>query len=158
MATELRTNVQSEREEQPTTVADVNQPLLIRGTSNTLTVDSENNLPSSSHGPVIRWAEGTVDNEFMGKKKSNCCCIYEKPRKWNESSSSSSDYSDHSSSDDNDDINKQSTHKNTHCTEHCRGHTKRCFRKKKNNKDTNLENFDKPTSSSSDFNPNGLCS
>ncbi|CAH8642738.1 unnamed protein product [Schistosoma rodhaini] len=156
MATELRTNVKAEREEQPATVADVNQPLLIRGTSNTQTIDNENNLPSSSHGPAIHWAEGTVDNEFMGKKKSSCCCIYEKPRKWNESSSSS-DSSD-PSSDDNDDTNKQNINKHTHCTEHCRGHTKRCFRKKKNNKDSNSENFEKPTPSSSDFNPNGLCS
>lgn len=30
-------------------------------------------------GPRVRWSEGTVDNEFMNKKKSKCCCIYTKP-------------------------------------------------------------------------------
>lgn len=30
-------------------------------------------------GPRVRWTEGTIDNEFMNKKKSKCCCIYTKP-------------------------------------------------------------------------------
>lgn len=30
-------------------------------------------------GPRVRWTEGTVDNEFMNKKKSKCCCVYTKP-------------------------------------------------------------------------------
>ncbi|CAF2773020.1 unnamed protein product [Rotaria sp. Silwood2] len=30
-------------------------------------------------GPRVRWSEGTVDNEYMNKKKSKCCCIYTKP-------------------------------------------------------------------------------
>ncbi|CAF1217393.1 unnamed protein product [Rotaria magnacalcarata] len=29
-------------------------------------------------GPRVRWSEGTVDNEYMNKKKSKCCCIYTK--------------------------------------------------------------------------------
>ncbi|XP_049872221.1 E3 ubiquitin-protein ligase PPP1R11-like [Pectinophora gossypiella] len=35
----------------------------------------------------VVWTEDTVDNENMNKKKSKCCCIYEKPRKFDESSS-----------------------------------------------------------------------
>ncbi|WVQ80787.1 hypothetical protein IAT38_002892 [Cryptococcus sp. DSM 104549] len=44
----------------------------------------------------VVWSEGTVDNEGMGKKKSKICCIYHKPRPYDESSSdeSSSDESD----------------------------------------------------------------
>jgi protein phosphatase 1 regulatory subunit 11 len=30
-------------------------------------------------GPRVRWAEETIDNEYMNKKKSKCCCIYTKP-------------------------------------------------------------------------------
>lgn len=41
-----------------------------------------------SSEPRVRWAEDTIDNEFMGKKKSKCCCIYKKPRKWDEDSDS----------------------------------------------------------------------
>eukprot|EP01083_Nonionella_stella_P055065 145324_1 len=43
----------------------------------------------------VRWDPNTIDNEFMNKKKSNKCCIYHKPRRWDESdteSDSSSDY------------------------------------------------------------------
>lgn len=39
----------------------------------------------------VRWAAQTVDNEFMGKYKSKCCCIYKKPKKWNEDSDDDSD-------------------------------------------------------------------
>lgn len=35
----------------------------------------------------VQWSTETVDNEHMNKKKSKCCCIYEKPRKFGESSS-----------------------------------------------------------------------
>lgn len=37
----------------------------------------------------VQWDESTVDNEFMGKKTSKCCCIYSKPRIFGESSSDS---------------------------------------------------------------------
>jgi len=37
----------------------------------------------------VKWTEGTVDNEHLNRKKSKCCCIYEKPRKFGESSSES---------------------------------------------------------------------
>ena len=42
----------------------------------------------------VSWSEETVDNEFMGKKKSKKCCIYRKPRQWDESSSDESNSSD----------------------------------------------------------------
>lgn len=39
----------------------------------------------------VQWTQGTVDNEHMNKKKSKCCCIYEKPKNFGESSSEDSD-------------------------------------------------------------------
>nr|XP_034184464.1 E3 ubiquitin-protein ligase PPP1R11 isoform X1 [Osmia lignaria] len=39
----------------------------------------------------VQWTQGTVDNEHMNKKKSKCCCIYEKSRTFGESSSEDSD-------------------------------------------------------------------
>ena len=42
----------------------------------------------------VQWQEGVVDNEFMGKKSSKCCCIYSKPHKFNESDSDSDSNSD----------------------------------------------------------------
>ncbi|VDQ14919.1 unnamed protein product, partial [Trichobilharzia regenti] len=95
----------------------------------TTTTDNVDSTPSTSRGPAIRWVDGTIDNEFMGRKKSNCCCIYEKPRRWNESSSSSSSSS--SDSEHNSDKDKQQKRKHVHCTDNCRGHTRRCYRKKK---------------------------
>lgn len=37
----------------------------------------------------VQWEEGVVDNEFMGKKSSKCCCIYAKPHKFGESDTES---------------------------------------------------------------------
>eukprot|EP00933_Yihiella_yeosuensis_P076334 TRINITY_DN86060_c0_g1_i1.p1 TRINITY_DN86060_c0_g1~~TRINITY_DN86060_c0_g1_i1.p1 ORF type:complete len:158 (+),score=29.45 TRINITY_DN86060_c0_g1_i1:99-572(+) len=37
----------------------------------------------------VTWAQDTVDNEHMNKKKSKKCCIYSKPREFGESSSES---------------------------------------------------------------------
>lgn len=58
---------------------------------------------SSSSGPTtqilqlrepednrVQWTDDTIDNENMGKMKSNKCCIYRKPRAFGESSSESS--------------------------------------------------------------------
>merc|ERR1711879_603551 len=44
----------------------------------------------------VKWAEGTVDNEFLGRKKSKKCCIFHKKRQWDESDSESSEDSDDS--------------------------------------------------------------
>lgn len=59
----------------------------------------------------VQWATNTVDNEFLNKKKSKCCCVYEKPRNWNESSS--------------EDENEDKDCKN------CRGHRKTDYNKSK---------------------------
>lgn len=45
-------------------------------------------------GQRVVWKEDVVDNEGAGKKKSKICCIYHKPRRWDESSDESSDDSD----------------------------------------------------------------
>lgn len=45
----------------------------------------------------VTWAEGTVDNENCGKRKSKKCCIFKKRREFGESSSSEDD-TDHASS------------------------------------------------------------
>lgn len=45
----------------------------------------------------VRWAEGTVDNENCGKKKSKKCCIFKKRREFGESSSSE-DETEHATS------------------------------------------------------------
>lgn len=46
----------------------------------------------------VAWTENTVDNEKLGRKSSKICCIYHKPRNFDESSSE-----DSSSSSDSDD-------------------------------------------------------
>ncbi|CAL2038069.1 unnamed protein product [Caenorhabditis brenneri] len=45
--------------------------------------------PSTSERRHVVWATETVDNEGMGKKKSKCCCIYKKPKNWQDESSDS---------------------------------------------------------------------
>lgn len=49
----------------------------------------------------VQWTTETVDNEHMNKKKSKCCCQYQKPRMFGESSSE----------DEDDDCNSCSGHK-----------------------------------------------
>ncbi|EMD31466.1 hypothetical protein CERSUDRAFT_119686 [Gelatoporia subvermispora B] len=44
--------------------------------------------------PRVVWREDVVDNEGAGKKSSKICCIYHKPRKFDESSSEESSDSD----------------------------------------------------------------
>lgn len=43
----------------------------------------------SRSGRRVVWTADTIDNEDMNKRKSKCCCIYEKPREFGESSSDS---------------------------------------------------------------------
>ncbi|CAL1537148.1 unnamed protein product [Lymnaea stagnalis] len=69
--------------------------------------------------PKVKWSTDTIDNEFMGKKKSKCCCIYEKPKVFGESESSSSDEEDEG------------------CTPHCRGHKKKCYRHRPHGQEPN---------------------
>lgn len=37
----------------------------------------------------VKWRTDTIDNEGMGKKSSKCCCVYQKPHGFGESSSDS---------------------------------------------------------------------
>lgn len=48
----------------------------------------------------VRWRTDTVDNEFLGRKSSKICCIYHKPKGYDESSSESESDSSASSFDD----------------------------------------------------------
>ncbi|KAJ1722556.1 Type 1 phosphatases regulator ypi1, partial [Coemansia erecta] len=41
--------------------------------------------------PRVQWAEDTVDNEGLGRKKSKVCCIFRKQRAFGESDSDESD-------------------------------------------------------------------
>ncbi|KAK0416447.1 hypothetical protein QR680_012491 [Steinernema hermaphroditum] len=59
-------------------------------------------LRNAEDRPRVTWTADTVDNEHMGRLKSNCCCIYVKPRKWDDPSTWEQDENE---------------------TEHCRGHT-----------------------------------
>lgn len=52
-------------------------------------------LPSQRRQPRVQWQENVIDNEGLGRKKSKVCCIYNKPKAFDESS----DESDHSDSD-----------------------------------------------------------
>ncbi|KAG2351873.1 phosphatase inhibitor-domain-containing protein, partial [Suillus spraguei] len=42
----------------------------------------------------VAWDEDVIDNEGCGKKKSKICCIYHKPRRFDESSEEESSGSD----------------------------------------------------------------
>lgn len=58
-------------------------------------------------GPVedrrVRWGADVIDNEGLGRKKSKVCCIYHRPRAYDESSSDDSDSSSDDDSDASDD-------------------------------------------------------
>ncbi|KAM3728835.1 Uncharacterized protein ACO02O_05366 [Dirofilaria immitis] len=94
------------RENQQTnnsTVTVVEQPI-----DPTIAVQQLTLSPDLSREPRVRWSADTVDNEFLGRYKSKCCCIYKKSKKWDESSDSGSD---------------------SDCeTDHCRGHVEKRFR------------------------------
>lgn len=42
----------------------------------------------------VSWDAETVDNEHLNKKKSKCCCIYTKPRKFGEADEDENKHSD----------------------------------------------------------------
>ncbi|KZS92529.1 hypothetical protein SISNIDRAFT_117348 [Sistotremastrum niveocremeum HHB9708] len=44
---------------------------------------------SRRQGPRVAWKAEVIDNEGMGKKKSKICCIYHKPKRFDESSDES---------------------------------------------------------------------
>ncbi|PIC44083.1 hypothetical protein B9Z55_004576 [Caenorhabditis nigoni] len=70
-------------------------------------------LRSTNPRPHVTWGASVVDNEHMGRLKSNCCCIYTPPRRWDDPSTWEPE---------------------EHETEHCRGHTLP-EKKKKEDKD-----------------------
>lgn len=49
--------------------------------------------PKNNHKQVS-WDVHAVDNEHLNKKKSKCCCIYEKPKKFGEPDEDESNESD----------------------------------------------------------------
>ncbi|ELQ35612.1 hypothetical protein OOU_Y34scaffold00697g11 [Pyricularia oryzae Y34] len=57
----------------------------------------------ASSGPSVRWAEGVVDNEGLGRKSSKVCCIYHPTKPVGESSDESSSDSSSDSGTDSDD-------------------------------------------------------
>ncbi|TFY61084.1 hypothetical protein EVG20_g7191 [Dentipellis fragilis] len=48
--------------------------------------------------PTVAWVEDVVDNEMLGRKKTKICCIYHKPKNFDESSDEDSSDSDSDSS------------------------------------------------------------
>uniref|UniRef100_A0AC35UAJ9 Protein phosphatase 1 regulatory subunit 11 n=1 Tax=Rhabditophanes sp. KR3021 TaxID=114890 RepID=A0AC35UAJ9_9BILA len=110
MATQPGNNCQNctetETEQQTTsTTASTVAPLILRLSAN----------PGTSTTPNVTWSENTVDNENLNRKKSKCCCIFKKTKRWDESSSDS----------DEDE------------TEHCKGHVE----KKKENSHKYCDGF-----------------
>ncbi|KAI5857131.1 phosphatase inhibitor-domain-containing protein [Tricharina praecox] len=87
-------------------------------------------------GPIedrrVRWDQDVVDNEGMGKKSSKVCCIYARPRAYDESSSEEDSSSDESSSDESDDSANHNHHNHNHsrCGGRGHGHKKASVRRK----------------------------
>nr|XP_006117340.1 E3 ubiquitin-protein ligase PPP1R11 [Pelodiscus sinensis] len=60
------------------------------GGSRPLTIKLRKRKPDKK----VEWSSDTVDNEHLGRRSSKCCCIYEKPRAFGESSTESEDEDD----------------------------------------------------------------
>lgn len=61
---------------------------------------------SKNNNKQVSWDAHTVDNEHLNKKKSKCCCIYKKPKKFGDP--------DESDESDNDECDSCMGKKNTH--------------------------------------------
>jgi protein phosphatase 1 regulatory subunit 11 len=46
-------------------------------------------LQKRKNSKKVVFTDDTVDNEHLNRKKSKCCCIYEKPKQFDESESES---------------------------------------------------------------------
>ncbi|XP_048472701.1 E3 ubiquitin-protein ligase PPP1R11 [Rhincodon typus] len=68
-----------------TETVDGNQPADVENRSITI------KLRKRKTNKKVEWTSDTVDNEHLGRRSSKCCCIYEKPRAFGESSSESED-------------------------------------------------------------------
>ncbi|KAI0715815.1 phosphatase inhibitor-domain-containing protein [Cerioporus squamosus] len=79
-----------------------NQPREEAQTDEPTTVGALRLRGVARHRQRVVWREDVVDNEGAGKKKSKICCIYHRPKQFDESSSSdeSSDSDSDSHSDD----------------------------------------------------------
>ncbi|XP_015591753.1 E3 ubiquitin-protein ligase PPP1R11 [Cephus cinctus] len=85
----METSVMAAQSSSQTQTETVLEGDVIDGTQDVPTVRLRLRKPKSSK--KVQWTQGTVDNEHMNKKKSKCCCIYEKPKSFGESSSEDSD-------------------------------------------------------------------
>jgi len=65
--------------------------LRLRGGPRMATTNKNGSKNKSKDGQRVAWNEDVVDNEGCGKKKSKICCIYHRPRRFDESSSSESE-------------------------------------------------------------------
>ncbi|KAL1940184.1 hypothetical protein VTO73DRAFT_9135 [Trametes versicolor] len=72
--------------------------------------------------PRVVWREDVVDNEGAGKKKSKICCIYHKPRQFDESSSDESSDDDSDSSYDSRAPRRHRGHDHDHDHDHNHNH------------------------------------
>lgn len=75
----------------------------------------------------VSWTADTVDNEFMNKKKSKCCCQYHKPKMWDESTDEDENYEE---------------------CDHCKGHRKSDYNSKRDKENCRHKSVDEGTSSS----------
>lgn len=55
----------------------------------TETEKGEKTKPKKLARKQVSWTQETVDNEYLGKKKSKCCCVYVKPKRFGESDTES---------------------------------------------------------------------
>ncbi|KAI1732839.1 protein phosphatase inhibitor domain-containing protein [Ditylenchus destructor] len=76
-------------------------PLVLRLRSLPSVTQQKEHEPEKSQRRVT-FTSDTIDNEHLGRFKSNCCCIYVKPRVWDDPTTWEQDENE---------------------TEHCRGHT-----------------------------------
>ncbi|KZV94730.1 hypothetical protein EXIGLDRAFT_748504 [Exidia glandulosa HHB12029] len=100
-----------------TTPVTQTRPAVVQDGSRTITTTASEPVASTSSDPApspsgvlrlrggprstprVTWSEDIVDNEGCGKKSSKICCIYHKPRKFDESSDESDSDSDASDCD-----------------------------------------------------------
>ncbi|KAL8293025.1 hypothetical protein RQP46_000719 [Phenoliferia psychrophenolica] len=70
----------------------------------------------------VQWEDDVVDNEFLGRKKSKICCIYHKPKAFDESSDDESDSSCGSNDSRNGQARSSRPHSHPHHHAHDHGH------------------------------------
>ncbi|XP_028912357.1 E3 ubiquitin-protein ligase PPP1R11-like isoform X1 [Ornithorhynchus anatinus] len=69
------------------TVTETTVPCTTEPENRSLTIKLRKRKPDKK----VEWSSDTVDNEHLGRRSSKCCCIYEKPRVFGESSTESED-------------------------------------------------------------------